>query len=117
MAFGGTRNAPRPVRGFVFENNLIAHNAFGVIGSDQAIGMGTLTAFFPDAVFRSNTIGGGEAGRYPAGNQFISRAAFDASFVAPGRGDYRLTPGSPARGAGRVAGRRRGDGPDAAGST
>ncbi len=100
MAFGGTRTAPRPVRGFVFENNLIAHNAFGVIGSDQAIGAGTLAAYFPDAVFRGNTIGGGDASRYPAGNQFISRAAFEASFVAPARGDYRLTAASPARGAG-----------------
>ncbi len=97
-AYGGVRDAPAPIRGLVFESNLIRHNQFGVIGSDLAIGNATLAAYFPDAIFRSNTIAGGAADRYPGGNQFISAAAFDDGFADMARGDFRLKPGSAARG-------------------
>ncbi len=97
MAYGGERNAPSPIRGVVFENNLVRHNQYGVIGSDLAIGNATLDAYFPDAVFRGNTIAGGEPSRYPGGNQFIAAADFETGFVDPARGDFRLTPASRAR--------------------
>ncbi len=97
-AFGGSRGEPLPIRGLIFQNNLIRHNEFGVIGSDQAVGTGTLDAYFPGAVFRSNTIGGGDASRYPSGNTFIDRSAFDEGFLDPGHGDFRVKPGAAARG-------------------
>ncbi len=96
-AFGGSPANPLPMRGLSFQNNLIPHNAFGVIGTDRAIGLGTLEAFFADAVFRGNTIAGGDAARYPGGNQFLAAAAFAENFVDPARGDFRLTPASGAR--------------------
>jgi len=98
-AYGGTKNDPKLITGFVFRDNLIRHNEFGVHGADRATGQDTLSAFFPDAVFQSNVIAGGDAARYPKGNTFISEQDFDRSFVnAPG-GDYRLVPSSRFRGA------------------
>ena len=86
--------------GFVFRDNLIRHNAFGVIGSDRGIGTSTLDAFFPDAVFASNTIAGGVSNRYPKGNTFINEDEFDGVFNDGRGGDYRLKPTSRARAAG-----------------
>ncbi len=100
QAFGGTRTNPKAITGFVFRDNLIRHNEYGVIGADQAVGTGTLDAYFPDAVFASNTIAGGEARRYPKGNTFIAEGEFESLFMDEPRGDYRLKPASSARGAG-----------------
>jgi hypothetical protein len=94
MAFGGTKQAPTPIPGLVFRDNLIRHNEYGVIGSDRAPGTSTLEAFFPDALFASNTIGGGESSRYPKGNTFISEEEFVRTFMDVSVGDYRLKPGS-----------------------
>jgi len=99
LAYGGTKNDPKQVTGFVFRDNLIRHNEFGVHGNDRATGQDTLTAFFPDAVFQSNVIAGGDAGRYPKGNTFINEQDFDRSFVNASAGDYRLAPSSRFRGA------------------
>jgi hypothetical protein len=99
MAYGGTKNEPKQVTGFVFRDNLIHHNEFGVHGADRAPGQDTLNAFFPDAVFLSNLIAGGDAGRYPKGNTFINEQDFDRSFMNASAGDYRLAPSSRLRGA------------------
>jgi hypothetical protein len=100
MAYGGTKAEPKPITGFVFRDNLIRHNQYGVHGADRAPGTDTLQAFFPDAVFQSNVIGGGDSKRYPKGNTFISDSEFDASFVNAAAGNYRLAAGSRLRGAG-----------------
>jgi hypothetical protein len=99
-AYGGSRTEPQTMPGFVFRDNLARHNQFGVIGADRAIGLSTLNAYFPDAVFQFNTIAGGDAGRYPKGNTFISAGEFNAAFVDAAAGDYRLKTGSRFRGAG-----------------
>src|SRR5262245_7909197 len=100
MAYGGTRNDPKQVTGFVFRDNLIRHNDFGVHGAERAPGQDTLNAFFPDGVFQSNVIAGGDASRYPKGNTFINAQDFDRTFVNAAAGDYRLLPTSRLRGAG-----------------
>jgi hypothetical protein len=99
MAYGGTKTDPKPIAGFVFRDNLIRHNEYGVHGSDRAVGQDTLDAFFPDAVFQSNAIAGGDSRRYPKGNNFIGENDFDAAFLDPAAGDYRLKPASRFRGA------------------
>ena len=100
MAYGGTKSEPKTIAGLVFRDNLIRHNQYGVHGADRAPGMDTLQAFFPDAVFQSNVIGGGDSKRYPKGNTFIGESDFDASFVNAAGGDYRLATASRLRGAG-----------------
>lgn len=99
-AYGGTRTEPQTMPGFVFRDNLVRHNQFGVIGDNRAVGAPTLDAYFPNAVFQWNSIAGGDAGRYPKGNTFIAGSEFDSAFVGATAGDYRLTTGSRFRGAG-----------------
>ena len=70
-AYGGSRTEPQTMPGFVFRDNLARHNQFGVIGDNRGLGLSTLDAYFPDAVFQSNAIAGGDAGRYPKGNTFV----------------------------------------------
>jgi hypothetical protein len=93
LAYGGTKQEPKPVTGFVFRDNVIRHNEYGVLGADHGIGDDTLRAYFPDAVFQSNLIAGGEARRYPSGNTFIRDDEFNERFVDAAGGDYQLKSG------------------------
>jgi hypothetical protein len=89
--FGGERTPNEP---FVFENNLVLHNRYGVIGSGTASGRPTLDRYFPRAVVKRNVIVGGPAASYPPDNFFPS--SIDAvGFVDPQLGDYRLAASSP----------------------
>jgi hypothetical protein len=98
-AYGGTKDRPIPIQGFTFKDNLIFNNDYGVHGQDRASGLDTINTFFPAAVFTSNAIAGADCRQYPAGNQCLDRDAFTSQFVAPARGDYRLSPSSRFRGA------------------
>lgn len=99
MAYGGSREQPKPITGLKFRDNIIRHNQYGVHGDDRAVGQDTLQAYFPGAVFQSNAIAGGDAGRYPSGNVFISEGEFDGQFVNAATGDFRLRPNSRLRSA------------------
>ena len=101
MAYGGTKAEPRTVASFVFRDNVIRHNTYGVHGADRAPGRDSLEAFFPGAVFTGNVIAGGDAKRYPAGNSFIRADEFDALFAAPEAGDFSPRPGGRLSGEGR----------------
>ena len=74
------------------------HNAYGIFGSGQAYGSGTLTYYAPGAVVQRNVMASNAslASRYPADNQFPSarRVHRDVPAIAAAY-DYRLRPGSP----------------------
>ena len=89
-----------PVLEFTFTNNIVRHNAYGIIGSDHAPGRDTLSAFFPGSTVTHNVIADGDASRYPSGNQFPSSAQFRAQFAGYGEGNFRLVESSPWRNAG-----------------
>ena len=89
-AYGGPRDRPVPIVGFVYRDNLSRHNQYGVIGQSRAYGNDTLNVFFPGSLFMSNVLAGGPAGRYPGGNQFPSVAEFEDQFVDFRAGDFRL---------------------------
>jgi hypothetical protein len=97
--YGGSRERPVGVPGFVFTDNLALHNRYGVHGQDRATGTDTISAFFPGAVFLCNVLAGGRASEYPGGNLFPSVEQFRAQFVDFAGGDYRLKPDSIFRGA------------------
>ena len=86
-----------PNAGFVFTNNLLSQNEYGVMGDGQSPGLRTIEAYFPGAVFRANVIAGAEARLYPPGNFFPARLA-DARFTDDAAGDFRLLAASPFRG-------------------
>jgi hypothetical protein len=77
-AFGGTREDPAPIRGFVFRDNIVRHNAYGVHGADRGVGRDSLDAFFPGAAFAGNAIAGGDPKRYPDGNRFVTDHEYSA---------------------------------------
>jgi hypothetical protein len=90
----------RPTAGFVFTNNVIRHNAFGIKGDARATGRDTLTAFFPGAIVTGNVFAEGPATQYPPGNLFPSHAVWIAQFRDYFGGDYELTTTSMYRSAG-----------------
>ena len=93
MAYG------KPTAGFVFRNNLMPHNDYGVFGGGVGYGTPALAEYFPGAVFEKNVIAGAPDWRYPAGN-FYPASLDAAGFANPAGGDYRLVPGSPYKNAG-----------------
>jgi hypothetical protein len=98
----GVRVAAGPTQGFVFTNNMMKHNAYGIFGSNQAYGNGSLNYYAPGAIVRRNVIASNSsiAYRYPADNFFPNVATFIASFLNPALSDYSLVSGSPYIGAG-----------------
>jgi hypothetical protein len=93
----GARVTGGPILGFVFTNNMTKHNAYGIFGSGQSPGTGSLNYYTPGAVVRRNVLAtdNSVASRYPPDNFFPTLAAFNAGFVDPAERDYRLVATSP----------------------
>ena len=90
ILFGGDRT---PHTGFVFQNNIVVNNRYGIMASGTAPGRSTLDRYFPNAIVRKNVIVGGNPSEYPADNFFP--ASLDAvGFVGPHALNFRLGPGS-----------------------
>ena len=100
-AYGKSRGTVLTIPGFRFTNNMVPHNKYGIFGNGVSVGTPAITAYFPDGVFASNVLAGGQASRYPAGNFFPSVTQWMTDFVDPAQGNYRLSSRSPYR---RVAG-------------
>lgn len=83
--------------GFVFTDNIVMHNAYGIIGSGYGAGHPSLDHYFPGAIVRRNVMVGGSANLYPRGN-FYPSSLDDVGFVNRTDGDYRLKGSSPYKG-------------------
>ena len=92
----GVRVTGGPIVGLVFTNNLIKHNTYGIFGSGQAYGNGSLNFYAPGAIVRRNVMASDKsvAWRYPPDNQFPTVAVFMTNFVNPSIHDYRLVTSS-----------------------
>ncbi len=88
-----------PHRDFVFTDNIVAHNTYGIAGTDVGTGTQALDALFPGAVVRRNVIVGGSSAQYPRDNFFVGSWA-QVKFEDLSQGRLRLTDGSPFRRAG-----------------
>ncbi len=89
----------KPSTNFVFTNNFMSHNQYGVIGDGAGIGNVTLNQYFPNCVFKKNVIAGGRSSAYPADNFFPASIA-DAQFADHTKSNYRLGASSPYKNAG-----------------
>ena len=97
--YGKRNGGPAVVEGFVFRDNLMRHNTYGVKGDNLATGSATLDAYFRSLTFERNALAGGKASQYPGGNYFPPVDQFDAAFVNAAGGNFALVSGSPFRNA------------------
>lgn len=88
-----------PTTGFVFMNNIMQHNEFGVIGDGSGTGNISINRYFPSLVFAGNVLIGGRNDLYPPAN-FFPASIDQVGFVSPASGIYRLSDGSPYKKAG-----------------
>ena len=84
-----------PASSFVFTNNIVSNNQYGVFG-DYGVGIGTpaISAYFPGSSFARNAIVGGGASSFPDNNYFPSSLAA-VGFVDRANSNYALAPGTP----------------------
>jgi len=86
----------RAHRRFVFRNNIVRHNEFGIFGSGHAPGLDTISRYLPQALIVGNLFIGGDGSRYPRDNHFVGSIG-EVGFVNPASGDFSLQPASAAR--------------------
>jgi hypothetical protein len=84
------------VRDFVFTHSIVAHNPYGIAGTDTGPGTQTLDAFPPGAIVERNVIVGGSSAQYPRDNLF-PRSWDQVKFENLSLGRLRLAEVSPFR--------------------
>jgi hypothetical protein len=85
-----------PHKNFVFTNNIVAANQYGIVGTGTSEGLPSLDHYFPGAFVRGNAIVGNQLGSYPSGNlQLDSLAA--VGFLDPQKDNYGLSASSTLR--------------------
>jgi hypothetical protein len=89
----------RPTEGFVFRDNIVRHNQYGIKGDDRASGLDTLATYFPGAVVTHNVFAGGRENSYPPGNWFLPLVSWTLQFRDYHGGDFALAAWSTYRGA------------------
>ena len=82
------------VQGFVFTNNIILDNKYGVMGDNATPGIGTIGRYFPNSLFLRNIIVGAPASSFPEGN-YYPPTTDDVGFVDFAGRNYRLSETSP----------------------
>jgi hypothetical protein len=87
VVYGSRHGAESP--GFVFRDNVVRHNRYGLFGADAGTGRPAIARYFPGGVVAGNVFAGGSASEYPDGNRFLAADALD---VVAEAGDlaYRL---------------------------
>lgn len=88
-----------PVRNFIFRNNILFQNEYGIIGDGVGSGTQTIDRYFPGADVSFNALIGASASLY-RGKNLYPDSIRQIGFVNSEKGDYRLSPNSPMRGKG-----------------
>jgi hypothetical protein len=97
--YGKRNGVPETIDGFIFRDNLMRHNQYGVKGDSFGVGAASLDAYFRGFTFERNVLAGGKVSQYPAGNYFPSVDEFTRAFVNAAEGNFALVPGSQFRNA------------------
>jgi hypothetical protein len=82
-----TMGYEKPVKNFVFRNNIVFHNEYGFIGDSMGIGKPTLNKFYPNSIVTNNAIIGGKSEILGEQN-FYPNSLEEIGFVS--LKDYRL---------------------------
>ena len=83
---------------FVFSNNIVQQNQYGIVGTGTGTGLQTLSKYFPGAQVKGNVFVGGSAAVYPP-NNFFPATLKDVGLAQRMRGWPRLSAVSRFRGA------------------
>jgi hypothetical protein len=92
--YGRRNGRARPIEGLQLTNNLMLHNAYGIIGDEAGIGRSSIAEYLSREEIRGNVFAGADPSLYPSGNFFPTVAQLWGTFVDPVGGDYRLRPTS-----------------------
>ena len=83
-----------PVKNFVFRNNIVFENQYGIKGDNMGSGQEVIDKLFSNGLVIGNIIIGGRSSLYRERN-YYPRTLLEIGFVDPANGDYRLRPDSP----------------------
>lgn len=86
----------KPIRNFVFRDNIVFHNEYGFFGDELGDWPTAIDRYFPGGIVANNVIIGGVESRYKQKN-FLLTSIRQVGFVNPETGDYRLRSESPYR--------------------
>jgi len=89
----GNIDSGTPSTGFVFQNNIIPHNDYGLT-SPKGVGNPTLTYYFPGAVFQKNVIVTPQWGNLYPQNNFFPPSLDQVGFVDLAGNNFRLSSSS-----------------------
>jgi hypothetical protein len=83
-----------PSEGFIYRNNISAHNVYGIVGAGTQPGNHTLGKYAPGAIVTANVLAGGSPAAYPSGNHFPATLN-NVGFLDMFSGNYILSSTSP----------------------
>ncbi len=84
----------KPVKNFVFRNNIVFENEYGIKGDNIGSGQEVIDKFFSNGTVMGNIIIGGKNSLYREKNFFLN-SIDQVGFINAGEGDYRLEGNSP----------------------
>ena len=98
-----------PTLRLVFQDNIVTHGQYGIMGSGASEGAATLDAYAPDAAISGNVFIGASAGRYGGtyADNYFPATLSDVGFIDPTNGNYQLNSDSRFRTAGAKITKRR----------